>query len=113
MTANLGGLVALVVLPPDGREPRSAPPQDGWGDRDRFDIVDRGRATVKADSCRERRLQARLALLALQAFDLGGLLAADIGARAAMDEDFEIIARAAGVLADEADRKSTRLNSSH
>src|SRR3546814_477547 len=41
-------------------------------------------------------------LLALQAFDLVGLLAADIGARAAMDEDFEIIARAAGVLADEA-----------
>src|SRR3546814_14827301 len=84
MTANLGGLGALVVLPPDGREPRSAPPQDGGSDRDRFDIVDRGRATVKADSCRERRLQARLALLALQAFDLGGLLAADIGARAAM-----------------------------
>src|SRR3546814_10085959 len=102
MTVNLEELGALVVLPPDGREPRSAPPQDGGSDRDRFDIVDRGRATVKADSCRERRLQARLALLALQAFDLGGLLAAGIGARAAMDEDFEIIAQAAGVLAAEA-----------
>src|SRR3546814_13713612 len=104
----------MIRLPPRSTRPdtlfpdttlfrsRSAPPQDGGSDRDRFDIVDRGRATVKADSCRERRLQARLALLALQAFDLGGLLAADIGARAAMDEDFEIIARAAGVLADEA-----------
>src|SRR3546814_18269633 len=51
-------LGALVVLPPDGGEPRRPAPQDGGSDRDRFDIVDRGRATVKADSCRERRLRS-------------------------------------------------------
>src|SRR3546814_17185631 len=51
---------------------------------------------------RKWRLEARLALLALEAFEHRGLFAADIGARAAMDEDVEIIARAARVLAAEA-----------
>ena len=67
-----------------------------------FDIVDRGRAAVEARAGRERRLQPRLALLALQAFEHRGLFAADVGARAAVDEQVEIIARSGGILAEQA-----------
>ena len=50
---------------------------------------------------RERRLETRLPLLAFEAFEHRGLFAADVGAGAAMDEDVEIIAGAARVLADQ------------
>src|SRR3546814_5740625 len=60
------------------------------------------RSAVEPRPRRKWRLEARLALLALEAFEHRGLFAADIGARAAMDEDVEIIARAARVLAEEA-----------
>ena len=53
---------------------------------------------------RERRLQPRHALLAFQAFQQPGFLAADIGAGAAMQNDIEIPAGAAGVLADQPGR---------
>ena len=51
-------------------------------DRDGLDVVDRGRAAVEAGAGRERRLQARLALLALEAFQQRRLFAADVGAGA-------------------------------
>ena len=57
-----------------------------------FDIVDRRRAAVEAHIGRKRRLQARLALLALEAFQQRRLFAADIGAGAVMDVDVEIVA---------------------
>jgi hypothetical protein len=78
------------LLAAEGREPGRAAPQDGRRDRDRLDVVDRGRAAVEAHIRRERRLQARLALLALEAFEQRGFLAADIGAGAVMDVDVEI-----------------------
>ncbi len=67
-----------------------------------LDIVHCGRAAIKPCSCRKRRFQARLAFLALQAFKHRGFFAADICARAAMDEDVKIIARFAGIFADQA-----------
>ena len=54
-----------------------------------LDVVDRGRAAVQADIGRERRLQPRLALLALEAFEKRGLFAADIGAGAMGDVEVE------------------------
>src|SRR6185503_12827616 len=42
--------------------------------------VDRGRLAVEAVARRERRLEARLALLALERLEQRGLLAADVGA---------------------------------
>src|SRR3546814_1770220 len=124
MARNLKELGALVVLVAERGEPRRATPEDRRRHSDRFDVIDRRRAAVEPRPRRKWRLEARLALLALEAFEHRGLFAADIGARAAMDEDVEIIARAARVLAEEAlaiglgdggkeDRKSTRLNSSH
>ena len=98
-------------------EPLRAAPQDRRYDRDRLNIVHRGRAAIKPAIRRERRLQARLALLAFQAFQQRGFFAADIGAGAAVDVNVEIIARAAGVLADQpgfiglVDRRLQRLAS--
>ena len=62
------------------------------------------RPAVEADRRRERRLEPRLALLALEALEQPGLLAADIGAGAAVQVDLVVVARAAGVLADQARR---------
>ena len=54
-----------------------------------LDVVDRGRAAVEADISGKRRLQARLALLAFEALQERGFLAADIGAGAVVDDDIE------------------------
>ena len=85
-------LGADIVRPAEGREPGGAAAQDGRRHGDRLDIVDGGRAAIEADIGREWRLQARLALLALEAFEQRRLLAADIGAGAVMDVDVEIVA---------------------
>src|SRR3546814_8432023 len=69
MAADLEQLGALVVLAPEAREPRRAAPQDRRDDRDALDIVDRRRAAIEARARRKWRLQARLALLALEALD--------------------------------------------
>ncbi len=55
-----------------------------------LDVVDRGRAAVEAHIGRERRLQPRLALLAFEAFEQRGLLAADVGAGAVVDVEVEV-----------------------
>ena len=94
-------LVPTLLGRPKRREPRRAAAQDGRRHRDRLDIVDGGRAAIEADIGREWRLQPRLALLALEAFQQRRLLAADIGAGAVMDIDLEIVAHLV-VLAEEA-----------
>ena len=55
-----------------------------------LDVVDGRRAAVDAHRRRERRLQPRQALLALERFQQRGLFAADIGAGAVMDDDVEV-----------------------
>ena len=111
-------LGADVVRAADRREPGRAAAQDGRGDGDRFDVVDRRRAAVEAHVGRERRLQARLALLALEAFQQRGFFAADIGAGAVMDVDVDVpavlvvLAEQAGVIAL-VDRRLQRLALAH
>mmetsp|Transcript_35491 Transcript_35491/g.114080 ORF Transcript_35491/g.114080 Transcript_35491/m.114080 type:complete len:280 (+) Transcript_35491:273-1112(+) len=58
-------LCARVVLPPEGREPVGAAPHDRRRHRDRLHVSNRGRAAVEAGVCREGRLEAGLARLAL------------------------------------------------
>ena len=94
-------LGAGVVLGADARRTRPPPrrrmvPRD----RDRLDVVDGRRAAVEAHIGRERRLQPRHALLALEALEQRRLLAADIGAGAVVDVDVERVAVDV-VLADE------------
>ncbi len=55
-----------------------------------LDVVHRRRAAIHADRSRERRLQARHALLAFEALEQARLLAADIGAGAVVDDDVEV-----------------------
>ena len=97
-------LVPVLFGRPNAGEPGRAPAQDGRRNGDRLDVVHRRRAAVEAGARRERRLQPRHALLALEALEQRRLLAADIGAGAAMDVDLELPARAAGVLAEQAGR---------
>ena len=76
----------------EGGEPRGAAPHDVGHDRDGLDIVHRGRAAIEADVGREWRLQPRHALLAFEAFEQRGFLAADIGAGAVMHIEVEVVA---------------------
>src|SRR3546814_3524390 len=67
MARDLEKLGALVILAPEACEPRRAAAQDRRDDRDAFDIVHRRRTAIKPRARRERRFQARLALIALEA----------------------------------------------
>ena len=90
MAGDAKHFCAGVVRTADAREPIGAAAQNGRRNRDAFDIVDSGWAAIEPDIRRERRLETRLALLAFQAFEQRGFLAADIGASAVMDDDVEI-----------------------
>src|SRR5690242_18958685 len=99
---DLEELGAFVLRVTDAREPFRAAAEDGGRNRDALDIVDGGRAAVEARAGRERRLEARLALLALEAPEHRHLFTADVGARSAVDEDVEVVAAARRVLAEQA-----------
>ena len=100
MAGDAEHLGAGIVGPADAGEPFRAAPQDGRRHRDGFHIVHGGRTAIDADIGRERRLHARLALFAFQAFEQRGFFAADIGAGAVMDIEIEIPAMDV-VLADQ------------
>ena len=101
MPADLEQLGASVVLTPEAAEPSGPAPQDRWNHRNALNIVHRGRTAIQASACRERRLQARLAFLALKAFDHRGLFTANVCASAPVHEHVKVIARAAGILANQ------------
>src|SRR4051794_11383142 len=83
-------LGAGVVGPADTGKPGRAAAQDVGDLRDGFDVVDGGRAAVKTDVRGERRLEARLALLAFEAFEQRSFFAADIGAGAMVEIKVEV-----------------------
>src|SRR5690606_10314207 len=68
----------------------------------RFGVVDVGRLAEHAIARRERRLEARLALLALDRLDQRGFLAADVGAVAVHGMEIEAELAVEQVLAEEA-----------
>jgi len=80
---------------------------DPWHRCKRLGVVDGGRFAVQTVTCRERRLEPGLALLALDRLQQPGLLAADIGAVAVVGMQFEREIGAEDVLAQIAGR--TRL----
>src|SRR5262249_4892034 len=86
--------------PPDAGEPGAATAQDLWYDRNRFDVVDRRGVAVDAHRRGERRLEARLALLAFERLHQRRFFAADVSAGAVVDDDLEVPAVDV-VLADE------------
>ena len=99
MARNLEKFRAMVVFTAKAFEPRGTAPQDGRNHRDALHIIHGRRAAIKTSACREWRFQARLAFFAFQTFNHRGFFAANIGARAAMDEDVKIIARFGGIFA--------------
>ena len=66
-----------------------------------FDVGNSGRATEETNGSREWGLQTGLAGLALERLDEGGLLTTDVSAHTTVDVDVKVVARAAGVLADQ------------
>ncbi len=94
MARNAEELGAGVVRTAETGEPVGTTAQDSRGDRNRLHVVHRGRRAVETDIRRERRLEARHALLALKAFEEGGFFAADIGACAVMNVEIEVPAGA-------------------
>ena len=63
-------------------------------------VVDGGRLAVQAVARRERRLEARLALLALERLEQRGFFAADVGAVAVVRVELEAEIGAEDVLAE-------------
>ena len=89
-----------VELPSPNLRNQSAPVLDD--DRrvaERLDVVDQRRALVEALVGGEGRLQARVAALALERVEQAGLLAADVGALAAVHDQVERVVGAEDALA--------------
>ena len=83
-------------------EPLGAVAHDRRHGGEGLGVVDRGRLAVEAEVGRERRLVARLTLLALQRLHQRGFLAADVGAGAEHVVQVDVDAAAEDVLAQPA-----------
>lgn len=90
-----------VTLTTKRGKPVGAPAHDGRGRSDGFDVVDGSRAAKKTDIGGEGGLHAGFAGFAFEGFDERGFFAADIGARARVEDDVKVVSGAAGVFADE------------
>src|SRR5207248_3656612 len=90
------------LLRADRAEPVRAAQHDVRHAGERLDVVDDGRAAEEPVGGRKGRLDARVAALALERLDEARLLAADVGAGAAVDPDLEVEAGAEEVLDEEA-----------
>ncbi len=94
-------LRAAVVRPAEIEERLAAVADDPRHRGERLGVVDRRRLAVEAEARRERRLEARLALLAFERLEQRRLLAADVGAVAVVVEEVEAEVRAQDVVAEE------------
>ncbi len=81
---------ARVVGPAEPGEPVRAAAQDGRYDGNRLDIIDGRGTAIDTDIGGKRGLQPGLTLLALEAFQKRGFLAADIGAGAMVNVAVEV-----------------------
>jgi hypothetical protein len=86
---NAEQFCAGVVRPADAGKPMRAAPHDIRHHGDGFDVVDRRGRAVEADVGGKRRFQARLTLLAFEAFQQRRLFAADVGTGAMVHDDIE------------------------
>ena len=98
-----------ISVPPEFAGPSAANhcrplAQDGRHRGEAQRVVDGGGRAVQAEVGRERRLEARLAGLALERLEQRRLLAADVGAGADEGVQVEVDAGAADVLAEQAGR---------
>ena len=97
MTRYREQLGARALLVAHGGVPVGPAVHDGRQRRQGLHVVDERGAAIQPGHGRERRLEARLAALALEALEQRGLLAADIGTGTAVHRDVERPARPEGV----------------
>ena len=95
-------LGAAVVRPAQVREPLAAVADDPGHRGEGLGVVDRRGLAVEAEARRERRLEARLALLALERLEQRRLLAADVRAVAVVVVELEGELAAEDVAAEQA-----------
>ncbi len=93
-------LGAAVVRPAEREERVAAVAHDPGHRRERLGVVDGRRLAIEPVARRKGRLEARLALLALERVEERGLFTADVGAVAGVGVKLEAVARAEDVLAD-------------
>src|SRR5436309_5154539 len=86
------------MLGPELGEPLGAAPDDVRHIAERLDVVDQRRAAVEALDGGEGGPEARVAALSLQRIEQSGLLTADVGASAAVDDELQTAAAAEDVL---------------
>jgi hypothetical protein len=79
-------------------EPTPTATKNGWGDSDCFDICDRRGASKTTNSSRERRLETRLSLLALQTLNQSRLFPTNICTGTTMKIDIIVVAVTTGIL---------------
>src|SRR5205085_1467289 len=91
---------AAIVRLPEVQKGFAAVLDDPGDRRERLGVVDGRRLAVKPIARGERRLEARLALLAFERFEQRGLFAADVGTVAVMVEELEVEARAEDAVAE-------------
>src|SRR5437667_1156565 len=100
VAADADDACAGVVRRAELRVFRGAHRDDVFHRAEGLDVVDDRRAQVETEDGREvRRLDARIGAFAFERFDQAGLLAADVGARPAMDVDLEVVAGPEDVVA--------------
>eukprot|EP00354_Favella_ehrenbergii_P010829 CAMPEP_0170466100 /NCGR_PEP_ID=MMETSP0123-20130129/10192_1 /TAXON_ID=182087 /ORGANISM="Favella ehrenbergii, Strain Fehren 1" /LENGTH=420 /DNA_ID=CAMNT_0010732155 /DNA_START=1151 /DNA_END=2414 /DNA_ORIENTATION=- len=92
---------ARILVATKAAEPVGSAAHDRRAHGDRLHVRDRGRAAVQASVGWEGRLQSGATGLALERLDEGRFLTADVRASATVDDNVEVVAAAAGVLADE------------
>jgi len=101
MSGNREQLGAAIVRLAEIQEFLAAHLQDERDGRKGLGIVDRGRFAIQAERRRERRLESRLPLLALDRLEQRGFLAADVSAVTVVGEQFEVESGTKNILADE------------
>ena len=101
MAAQADDARAGVVRRAELREFRASHRDNVLHVAERLDVVDDGRAHPQTEHGRKiRRLDARIRTLAFERFDEAGFLAANVGACAAMNVNFQIVARAKNIFAE-------------
>lgn len=101
MSGNAEELRSVITFTTETSEPGSSSSGDGRRHGDSLDVGDCRWASEQSDIGRERGLQTRFALLALDRLDQGRLLAADVCSGASVQVDVERVAGTAGVFTDE------------
>lgn len=100
--ASVAHLCAVVALAAKAGKPAATAAADGRRHSDRLHIRHSCRAAKDTNVRRERRLEPRLASLALEALNKRSFLAADVRASTAEEVHVKVVARATCILANEA-----------